>query len=338
MTVLDLTAPTDDLPPDVPRDIDPGLSQQDKVFHHTARVIGFSVLAIFGSIGVFLGYQSIPTFRHYGWSFFTESAWQPEIDQIGISAVIVGTIEVALIAIVVSFPLALLTALFISDYAPARLKSGLVSMVDLMAAIPSIVYGVWGFALLQDHAKYLARWLSQYLGWIPIFHVDTDPNSAVWQQSSFTGSMFIAGLAVSMMTIPLACAIMRGVFAQAPPGEREAALALGATRWGMIRSVVIPFGRGGIIGGVMLGLGRALGETVAVVLIISLAFDIKINILEIGAVTTSSLIATFFGEATSLQLSALLTAGFVLFIMTLIVNMIAAIFVGRSRSGSATEA
>ena len=131
---------------------------------------------------------------------------------------------------------------------------------------------------------------------------------------------------------------MRGVFAQAPAGEREAALALGATRWGMIRSVVIPFGRGGIIGGVMLGLGRALGETVAVVLIISLAFDIKINILEIGAVTTSSLIATFFGEATSLQLSALLTAGFVLFIMTLIVNMIAAIFVGRSRSGSATEA
>jgi len=130
---------------------------------------------------------------------------------------------------------------------------------------------------------------------------------------------------------------MRGVFDQAPPGEREAAYALGATRWGMIRSVVMPFGRSGVIGGTMLGLGRALGETVAVLLIISPAFDIKVRILEVGTNTTSALIAARFGEATSSQLSALLAAGFVLFLMTLAVNTFAGVLVSRSRSGALTE-
>jgi phosphate transport system permease protein len=329
------SAPEPDV--DVPRVIDPGLSPGDKAFRHTARAIGITVLVIFGAIGVFLGYQAIPTFQRYGLSFLTSSDWQPQLDKIGMSAVIVGTIEVALIALVVSFPLALLTALFISEYAPKRLKAGLVSMVDLMAAVPSIIYGLWGFFLLQSHAIYLSRWLSEYLGWIPIFHVDADASAAAWPQTSYTASPFIAGLAVSMMTIPLAAAVMRSVFAQAPLGEREAAYALGSTRWGMIRSVVLPFARGGIIGGTMLSLGRALGETIAVYLILSPAFDIKIRILEVGGITTSSLIANYFGEASAAQLSALLTAGFVLFCMTLAVNMIAAIFVNRSRSGSATE-
>jgi phosphate transport system permease protein len=343
MSVIDIDnrsvepAPPDE-PADQPRDIDPGLSRQDHVFHGFARLIGMSVLIIFGAIGVFLGYQSIPTFQHYGLSFLTETQWQPELDQVGMAAVIVGTFQVALVAIVVSFPLALLTALFISEYAPQRLKLSLVSMIDLMAAIPSIVYGLWGFFLLQEHAKYVSRWLAQYLGWIPFFGVDTDPNAALWAQSKFTGSAFIAGIAVAMMTIPLACAVMRSVFAQAPVGEREAAIALGATKWGVIRSVVLPFGKGGIIGGSMLGLGRALGETIAVLLIISPAYDIKWSVIEVGTQTTSALIAGLFGEATSFQLSALLTAGFVLFLITLVTNMIAAIFVGRSRSGSVTDA
>lgn len=338
MSVVDLTRTSSEPSPDLPRSIDPGLSRQDKVFHHTARVIGITVLVVFGAIGVFLGYQAIPTFSRYGLSFLTENEWQPALDQIGIASVLIGTFLVALVAIVVSFPLALGTALFISEYAPNRMKSGLVSLIDLMAAVPSIVYGVWAFFLLQPHTIGLSRWLSQHLSFIPIFQVDTDPNAAAWQQSSYTGSAFIAGLAVAMMTIPLACAVMRGVFAQAPIGEREAAMALGATRWGVIRSVVLPFGRGGVIGGSMLGLGRALGETIAVMLVISISFDINFNILQVGTITTSSLIATYFGEATSNQLSALLCAGFVLFVITLIVNMIAAFFVGRSRSGSVTEA
>jgi phosphate transport system permease protein len=139
------------------------------------------------------------------------------------------------------------------------------------------------------------------------------------------------------MVIPMAAAVMRGVFSQAPVGEREGAMALGATRWGVVRSVVIPFGRGGIIGGTMLGLGRALGETIAVTLIISPEFLIKPRILEVGTITTSSLIATLFGEATSSQLSALLAAGFVLFLMTLVVNTLAGLIVTRSRSGQGTD-
>ncbi len=336
-------AATTELPPfsapdtDSPRVIDPGLSTSDRVFFRSAKGIGAFVLVLTGSIGLFLGYQAIPTLHRYGFSFFTQSQWEPEHDVIGISAVLLGTLEVAVIALLVAFPLALACALYISEYAPSWVKSTAVSLVDLMAAVPSIVYGLWGFFLLQPHAIYLARWLHQYLGFLPFFQVDTDPHAAVWAQSRYTASAFIAGLAVSMMVLPLACAVMRGVFAQAPIGEREAAYALGSSRWGMIRTVVIPFGRGSIIGGTMLGLGRALGETIAVLLIISPAFDLKFKPLEVGTETTSALIAGRFGEATSSQLSALLTAGFVLFVITLGVNTVAAIFVGRSRSGAGTE-
>ena len=333
-------APDTSPPPesaDQPRVIDKGLTPSDKAFRNTTRAIGSFVLVLTASIGLFLGYQAIPTLGRYGFRFFTETQWEPRQDIVGIAAVLLGTFEVALVALVVGFPLALLTALYISEYAPNWAKGFLVALVDLMAAVPSIIYGLWGFFLLQDHLKFVARWLSQYLGFIPIFKVNTDPNAASWAQSEYTASAFIAGVCVSMMVIPLACAVMRAVFSQAPLGEREAALALGSTKWGMIRTVVVPFGRGGIIGGTMLALGRALGETIAVLLIISPAFEIKIKILTVGTETISALIAGLFGEATSSQLSALLTAGFVLFVLTLAVNTIAAVFVNRSRSGADTE-
>ncbi len=153
------------------------------------------------------------------------------------------------------------------------------------------------------------RFLQTYFGWIPFFHVDADPHAAQWDQTRYTGSAFVAGLAVAMMVLPMASAVMREVFSSAPMGEREGAIALGATRWGMIRSVVLPFGRGGIIGGTMLGLGRALGETIAVLMIISPSFDLKFRPLEIGTNTVSALIAGRFGDASAAQLSALLTAG-----------------------------
>jgi phosphate transport system permease protein len=322
---------------DRPRRLSTTRSLTDRVFHGGARGIGVLVLAITGSIGVFLAIQSVPTLRHYGWHFFTQNQWQPEQDLIGISAVLLGTVTVALIALAVAFPLALTTALYISEYAPARIKGTLVSLVDLMAAIPSIVFGLLGRDLLQGQLLYVAHWLNLHLGFIPFFAVQTDPRAPVWEQSRYEASAFVAGCTVALMVVPMACAVMREVFSQAPVGEREAALALGATRWGMIRTVVLPFARGGIIGGTMLSLGRALGETIAVVLIISPAFDLKVRILEIGTITVSSLIAGRFGEATSSQLSALLTAGFVLFLITLLVNTVAATIVNRGRSGAATE-
>jgi phosphate transport system permease protein len=322
---------------DLPRQIDPGREPSDRAFAGIATGVGLSVLVVTGAIGIFLGYQAIPTLHHYGLHFFTSAAWNPDLDQIGIAAVLLGTVEVAIVAMVVATPLAVLMALFISDFSPSWLKGWLVSAIDLMAAVPSIIYGIWGFYLLEPRAIDLARWLSQHFGFLPFFHVNTDPNAAIWQQSDYIGSVFVAGLAVAMMAIPLACAVMRAVFDQAPLGEREAALALGGTRWGVIRSVVLPFGRGGIIGGTMLALGRALGETAAVLIIIAPAFDVKIRLLETGGQTISSLIAGNFGEADKAQLSALLTIGFVLFVITLLVNTVAATVIGRSRSGAQTE-
>ncbi|MBU2697928.1 MULTISPECIES: phosphate ABC transporter permease subunit PstC [Pimelobacter] len=337
MTSLPLADPS--APEAQPRRISRRPTGSDAIFVNVARAIGASVLVITGGVGVFLAWQAVPTLRRYGFSFLTEQRWQPEADIIGIAGVLVGTVSIALVAMFFAFPLALLSALYISEYAPAKIKGLLVSAVDLMAAIPSIVYGLWGFFLMMPHAAELAWWLQRHFGWVPFFKIrGTDPDSPVWDTSRYVSSAFCAGIAVAMMVLPMACAVMRQVFSQTPPGEREAALALGATKWGVIRSVVLPFGRGGIIGGTMLGLGRALGETIAVVLIISPAFEIKWNVLETGANSVSALIAVQFGDATPAQLSALLAAGFVLFLITLAVNTFAAVIVNRSRSGADADA
>jgi len=324
-----------------PRKISRKATGVDAVFVHTIRAVGAVVLVITGGVGLFLGWQAYPTLHHYGWSFFTENRWQPEADIIGIAAVLTGTFCVAMVAMVIAFPLALSTALYISEYAPAFLKNVLVSLVDLMAAVPSIIWGLWGFFLIMPHAAELAMWFERNLGWIPVFAVrDADPDAAVVDTviSQYSFSMFCAGIAVAMMVLPMACAVMRQVFSQTPEGEKEAALALGATKWGMVRTVVLPFGRGGIIGGTMLGLGRALGETIAVLLILSPSFDVKGRVLEIGGNTVSALIAGRFGDADPVQLSALLAAGFVLFLITLAVNTVASVIVNRSRSGAGTDA
>lgn len=371
-----------------PRKISRRPTGGDAVFAQVFRGIGASVLMITGGIGIFLAYQSWPTLHHYRLRFFTTQDWNLESDKIGIAAVLVGTVEVAFVAMLIAFPLAMATALYISEYAPPRLQAWLVAGVDLMAAVPSIVYGLWGFFLVQPHASQFAlllqrtfqplapvgfrrglllillfaglvmglafRWplkagaRSSYVPFgiaavaglmlaASLTVVDADPNAAMIDATRYTASAFVAGIAVAMMVLPMACAVMRQVFSQTPPGEKEAALALGSTKWGMIRTVVLPFGQGGIIGGTMLGMGRALGETIAVLLIISPEFVIKPRILEIGTETVSALIAGRFGEATGIQLSALLTAGFVLFLITLVINTLAAIFVNRSRSGMETS-
>ncbi len=337
MTTLPVSDPG--APEAQPRRISRRPTGSDAVFVGVARVIGASVLVITGGVGIFLAAQTIPTFQRYGFGFLTGARWEPEVDVLGIAGVLVGTVSIALLAMSIAFPLALLTALFISEYAPPRVKGFLVSLVDLMAAIPSIVYGLWGFFLMMPHVAELAYWLQRNFSWVPFFEIrGTDPDSPVWDTSRYIASAFCASVAVAMMVMPMACAVMRQVFSQTPPGEREAALALGATRWGVITNVVLPFGRGGIIGGTMLGLGRALGETIAVALIISPTFEIKWNVLEVGTNSVSALIAVQFSEASPSQLSALLAAGFVLFLLTLLVNTCAAMIVNRSRSGADADA
>lgn len=340
MTVSAVSAPTPPAEPPArkqPRTLHGSAELSDRAFAAGARSIGVFVLIMTGAIGLFLGLKSIPVLHHYGLHFFTGVQWDPETNQIGIAAVLLGTLEVAVVAMLFTVPLSIGAALFISEYAPRRLKSWLILGTDLMAAVPSIVYGFWGFFLLEPHAIGVARWLSQYLGWIPIFHVPGDPGAPVWQQATYTGSTFMAGMAVSMMAIPLATAVMRAVFDQAPVGEREAAMALGGTRWGVVQRVVLPFGRGGMIGGLMLALGRALGETAAVLIILSPFYAIRFRVLVNGGQTTSALIAGNFGQSTAAELSALLTAGFVLFLITLAVNFVAASVIARSRSGAGTD-
>ena len=336
---------TEEFPPplpadgDLPRTLSNRSSGSDRVFKIATTGSGAFVLVVTGAIGLFLGYQLFPTLHLYGTSFLTGSTFDPSTGKVGISSAAVGTIEIAVIALVIGFPLALATALYISEYAPTWAKSFLVSLVDLMAAIPSIVFGAFGFFFLMPQLLYVERWIAEWFGWIPIFHVpDADPRAATLAKSSYQQSAFIAGCVVALMVIPLACSVMMNVFNQAPVGEREAALALGSTRWGMIRAVVLPFGRGGIIGGTMLGLGRALGETIAVLLVVEVDFHVKIHILDHGTITISSLIANNFGDASPVQLKALLAAGFVLFLMTLVVNTLASVVVNRSRSGAGVDA
>jgi phosphate transport system permease protein len=286
-------------------------------------------------IGVFLAYRASKALDVAGWSFVTEQAWEPDSGKFGVAAIIVGTILIALVAICVAVPLAIAVALYISEYAPRRLQSTFVSLVDLMAAVPSIVYGLWGLFFLQSNVTGVARWISTYFGWIPFLSVEgADPTDPLSPSTVYTSSTFIAGIVVALMVAPIICSVMREVFSQAPSGEREGAYALGSTKWGMIRTVVLPFGKGGMIGGTMLGLGRALGETIAVYLIISPVFIIQPRILESGTSSVASLIALRYGEATNFGTSALMAAGLALFLMTLVVNFIASSVVARSRSGA----
>jgi phosphate transport system permease protein len=330
MAVLEpISLEPEGLPP--PRAVERNRTTPDRVFRGLCLAAGMVTLVVLVLIGGFLLDRSLPALRDRGWRFFTteELPAQPlPGDKYGIAALIFGTVEISLIALVLAAPVSVATALFISEYAPRRLKRPLTSIIELLAAVPSLIYGLWGFFYLQPRLVGVSEWLNAHLSFIPIFKVDL---------KLFTSSPFIAGVVLALMVVPIATAVMREVFSQAPPGEKEGALALGATRWGMIRAVVLPFGRGGIIGGSMLGLGRALGETIAVATIIALAFTITPNMLQAGGNTIPATIVYRFSESSGLGLSVLMAAGLTLFALTLVVNMLASLVVARSRSGKGVE-
>jgi phosphate transport system permease protein len=295
------------------------------------------VLSIMSLVGIFLSVRAWQALHEAGFSFLTTQAWEPDKGHFGVAAVLTGTILIALVAVMVAFPLSTATSLYITQYAPERMRKLLVSVIDLMAAIPSVVYGLWGFYFLQSKVAPVAFWISRHFGWIPIFKVDgVQKDDPLPSMTVFTGSTLIAGLVVGMMITPVVTSIMREVFSQVPIGEREGAFALGATKWGVIRSVVLPFGKGGMIGGTMLGLGRALGETIAVYMIITPVFAVQPHILQSGAISVSSLIALSFAEASPFGLSALMAAGLTLFLVTLVINFAASSVVARSRSGASS--
>jgi phosphate transport system permease protein len=315
------------------------ISAGDQVFRHGVRAAGVAVLVITSSIGLFLFVRAFQALKVAKFGFLTTELWQPAAHRFGVAAVIPGTILVAAVAISVSTPLAVGAALWISEVAPANfVRRWAIALVDLMFAVPSVVFGIWGLLFFQRHVIGVARWAATWVAWIPFFKVQGfNPSNPLSNPEVFTASTFVAGLVVGLMIAPLQCSLMREVFSQAPVGEREAALALGATRWGMIRTVVLPFGKGGMIGASMLALGRAMGETIAVVLIISPIYKINFHVLHSGAITVSALIESKYSEATAFSLSSLFAAGLALFLLTLGVNFGAATIVARSRSGAESD-
>jgi phosphate transport system permease protein len=313
--------------PVAPRELRPGSSGGDRVFRAIATAAAGSVLAILGLVLLFLLVQAWPALKLAGGKFLTTFEWQPDSvpAHFGIAALAYGTVVIATIALVVSLPVAVGSALFVNEYAPRRLSRPLTALIDLLAAVPSLIYGMWGLYWLQPHLMGTTRWLTQHLGFIPFFHTS---------RLVFGSSMFVAGLVVALMVLPVIASVTREVLSQVPRATCEAALALGGSRWGMIRSVILPFGRSGIVGAAMLGLGRALGETIAIALILSFDFRVTTQILSPGGGSVAGLIANNFGEAGEVQRHALVAAGLALFIITLAVNTAARGIVNRARRGA----
>jgi phosphate transport system permease protein len=309
-----------------PRTLSTEPRRSDKVFRGVVTGGGLSSLVILGLITLFLAYRGFEVLQEEGIGFITNSEWgitQDESGNIiesnfGLAAMLVGTILCSLIAVVIALPISVLSALYLNFYAPGWLKKFLVTVIDLMAAFPSILFGVWGFLVLMPSVEYWARLLNQHLGFIPAFEV---------YPLYFTRSPFVAGVVLAIMIIPIITSISREIFAQAPLDRIQAAYALGATRWAMIKAVVIPHGRSGVIGGAMLGLGRALGETVAVYTVLNLVFQINWQILLGAGGNVASLIILKFGEAGEYEVKGLMAAGLVLFLLSLIVNAFANLIV-----------
>ena len=315
--------------PPSPRELSTEPRWSDKVFRAVVTAGGLSALVILGLITVFLGYRGFEVLRQEGLGFITNSDWSVSTDDagnvvesnFGLAAMLVGTILCALVAVVIALPVSVFSALFLNFYAPGWLKKFLVAIIDMMAAFPSILFGIWGFLVLMPSVEYWAKLIHRYLGWIPIFDM---------QAPVFTRSPFIAGVVLAIMIIPIITSVAREVFSQAPLDRIQAAYALGATRWAMIKAVVIPHGRNGVIGGAMLGLGRAMGETVAVFTVLNIVFQVNWQVLLGAGGNVASLIILKFGEANPYEIKALMAAGLVLFLLTLVVNAGANVIVKRT--------
>ncbi|CAN2212047.1 PstC ABC-type phosphate transport system, permease component [Candidatus Nanopelagicaceae bacterium] len=317
------------LVPPSPRELTTEPRRSDKIFRAVVTAGGVSSLVILGLIAIFLGYRGFEVLRQEGIGFITHADWSISTDDagnvteshFGLAAMLVGTILCALVAVVIALPISVFSALFLNFYAPGWLKKFLVAIIDMMAAFPSILFGIWGFLVLMPSVEYWAKLLHRYLGWIPVFDM---------QVPVYTRSPFVAGVVLAIMIIPIITSVSREVFSQAPLDRIQAAYALGATRWAMIKAVVIPHGRSGVIGGAMLGLGRAMGETVAVFTVLNIVFQVNWHVLLGAGGNVASLIILKFGDASPYEIKALMAAGLVLFLLTLVVNALANVIVKRT--------
>ena len=292
-------------------------------FRGLSTAAGAMVLVIIVAIAIFLISKAVPALSADTENFLTFKQWFPNetAPRFGIAATAFGTVLTSIIALVVAVPIALGIALFLSHYAPKRLATPLGFAIDLLAAVPSVVFGLWGRDVFMEPVRDFSVWLNQYFGWLPIFGGD----------GPFGRSILLGSLVLAIMVLPIVTALSREIFMQTPSMNEEAALALGATKWEMIRTSVLPYGKPGIIAAVMLGLGRALGETIALALTLGTVFNISFNLIENGGNTIAANIANTFGEANDVGRGALIASGLVLFAITLVVNMAARAIIYRRR-------
>jgi len=324
-----LTQPPATIPPKREITTKPRLS--DRIFRGVVTSGGLSSLVILGLILIFLLFNGYNTLKTQGIHFLTSSNWQaavndagqvdPKNSHFGIAAMLIGTMIVAIIAVVVGVPISVGSAIYLTFYSPEFVKKVMVSAIDLMAAFPSVLFGLWGFFVLESSGEYWAKLLNKYFSWIPFFKLPAPYVSR---------SPFIAGLVLAIMIIPIVTSISREIFSQTPLDRIQAAYALGGTRFAMLRAVAFPYARSGIVGGVMLGLGRAMGETVAVYTVLNIVYQVNWHILFSAGGNVASMILLKFGEASPYEIKALMAAGLVLFILTLIVNSLANLIVSRT--------
>jgi phosphate transport system permease protein len=282
-----------------------------------AIAIGLILLAI--ALVVFI--ESIPAIRQAGLGFLFSTEWDPVKNVYGALPVISGTLVSALLSLLIAVPLGLGTAIFLSeDFIPLNIRTVFIFLVELLAAIPSVVYGLWGIFVLIPLLKPFGVWLHENFGWFPLF-----------SSSPVGPGMLPAGVILAIMILPIITAIARDSLATLPPELRQASLGLGATRWETIFRVLVPAAFSGIVGGIMLALGRAMGETMAVTMIIGNSNKLSASILD-PANTIASLLANQFAEASGMQVSALMYAGFVLMVLTLVVNILAELIVNKVKA------
>lgn len=296
----------------------------DAAFFYAMLACGCSVLALVGLIVYELITKSSLSWHAFGWRFFFQSDWDPVNDQFGALPFVYGTIVSSILALLIAVPLAVGVAVYITEMAPRWLRGSMAFTTELLAAIPSVIYGLWAiFVLVPLLRQYLQPWLAKYLGWTGLF-----------EGPPYGIGMLAAGIILAIMVVPIVSSITREVMTAVPQQQREAVLALGATRWEMIRTGVLRNARAGIMGGVILGLGRALGETMAVTMVIGNRPEIAKSLFAPGY-TMASVIANEFSEATGdLYLSALVEVGLALFLVTIIVNIVAQLLVWTVTRGT----
>lgn len=311
----------------VPQPMAPKPTGMDRSFRALLATCAASVLIVLVAILTFLMAHSWWALRTYNIHFFLGTVWAPNVGHPGVVPLVVGSVAVAALAITIALPVSVACSLMINEYSPVALRSWLIGLVDLLATVPSIVFGFWGLEVLSPGSSGTAEWLAHYAGFVPIFRTAT--------ANQYGKSIFVCGLIVAVMIIPVVTSVSREVMSQAPREVCEAALGVGGTRWGMVSEVILPFSRSGIVGGAMLGIGRALGETMAVVIILSAGTRPTLALLgpgnsAHGDSTIAYEIGTKFAGALPHVESELTLAGLTLFATTLLITTLARVVVKRS--------